>query len=98
MRGEIPWDEDPEVNENVVICSFLPDSSATVATLRPCTAGYRLHCSDYMLQLYNKHRRDTFIFVNRPSVGAEVSISVALQKISSTVQRVSVLAYCLSRS
>lgn len=89
MRGEIAWDDDPLVNDNVVICSFLPQSSATIATLRPCTTGYRLHCSNTLFQLYNKHRGDTFVFVNRPSVGAEISISIALQKISQTVQRVS---------
>jgi len=89
MRGEIAWDDDPLVNDNVVICSFLPQSSATIATLRPCTTGYRLHCSNNLFQLYNKHQGDTFVFVNRPSVGAEVSISIALQKISRTVQRVS---------
>ncbi|KAF5351219.1 hypothetical protein D9756_008167 [Leucocoprinus leucothites] len=87
IRGEIAWDDDPLVNENVVICSFLPQSSATIATLRPCTAGYCLHCSNNLFQLYNKQRGDTFVFVNRPSVGAEISISVALQKISQTVQR-----------
>lgn len=90
MRGEIAWDDDPQVNENVVICSFLPQSSATVATLRPCTPGYRLHCNDNLFQLYNKHRGDTFVFVNRPSVGGEVSISIAVQKISRTVQLVSI--------
>ncbi|KAF8970321.1 RNA dependent RNA polymerase-domain-containing protein [Flammula alnicola] len=88
MRGQIPWDEDPEVNENVVVCSFMPNTASTPATLRPCTTGYRLHCSDYRLQLYNKQIADTFIFVNRASsaLGTEVSTSIALQKISRTVQ------------
>ncbi|KAG5653862.1 hypothetical protein H0H81_009941 [Sphagnurus paluster] len=64
MRGDIPWDEDPDV----------------------C---YRLHISDSHFQLYKKHTGDTFIFINRPprALGAEVAASIALQKISATVQR-----------
>lgn len=92
MRGQIPWDEDPQVNENVVVCSFMPQTASTLATLRPCTTGYRLHCSDYRLQLYNKQISDTFIFLNRsPStLVSEVSASIALGKISGTVQKVRV--------
>ncbi|KAF8156601.1 RNA-directed RNA polymerase [Crassisporium funariophilum] len=86
MRGVIPWDEDPEVNENVVVCSFMP-RTASSATLRPCTAGYRLHCSDYRLQLYDKQIQQTFIFVTRPPAasGVEVATSIALDKISRSV-------------
>ncbi|KIK00426.1 hypothetical protein K443DRAFT_611821 [Laccaria amethystina LaAM-08-1] len=86
MRGNIPWDEEPEVNDNVVVCSFLPESSSTIATQRPCSAGYRLHLSDSKMELYNRQRSDTFIFINR-QLGTEVVVSIALQKISSTVQR-----------
>ena len=95
MRGAIPWEEDPEVNDNIVVCSFLPQTAATMATLRPCTSGYRLHCSDYRLQLYNKFIRDTFIFINRsPStLSSEVTTSIALQKISGTVQQVCFLLH-----
>lgn len=90
MRGEIAWDEDPEVNENVVVCSFLPHGTSNMSTYRPCNPGYRLHCSDANLQLYNKHRGDTFIFMTKPPAasGAEVAVSIALQKISAPVQRV----------
>jgi len=90
MRGQIPWDEDPEVNENVVVCSFMPQTASTIPTLRPCNPGYRLRCSDYVLQLYNKHTADTFIFINRPpaALGVDVSTSIALQKISATVMKV----------
>ena len=91
MRGNIPWDEDPEVNNNVVVCSFMPKTSST-ATLRPCTAGYRLHCSDTRLQLYIKQIGDTFIMIKRPPPmsGFELSTSIALQKITATVQRVTI--------
>jgi len=91
MRGNIPWDEEPEVNNNVVVCSFLPESSSTIATQRPCSAGYRLHLSDSKLELYNRQRSDTFIFINR-QLGTEVVVSIALQKISSTVQRASLIS------
>jgi hypothetical protein len=61
-----------------------------MSTYRPCTKGYRLHCSDGKLELYNKHRRDTFVYIKRPTAtsDAEVSVSIALQKISSRVQQV----------
>jgi hypothetical protein len=94
MRGKIPWDEipDPEVNEklNVVVCSFMPNTSSTLSGLRPCPSGYRLHCSDTNFQLYNKHIADTFVFINRPprQSTSEIATSIALQKISTTVQRV----------
>ncbi|GLB39377.1 putative RNA dependent RNA polymerase [Lyophyllum shimeji] len=65
MRGDLPWGEDPDVNENIVVCSFMPNT------------------------LYNKHVGDTFIFINRPprASSSEVAVSIALQKISATVQR-----------
>lgn len=85
IRGPIAWDEDPEVSGNVVVVSFLPQSAANVAHHRPCTPGYRLHAGDDRFQLYNKNTGDTFVFISR---GAQVSI--ALRKISATVQRVSI--------
>ncbi|KAF7338901.1 Rna-directed rna polymerase [Mycena sanguinolenta] len=89
MRGELPWDEDPEVNDNVVVCSFMDKTSSNFSGYRPCTSGYRLHCSDTNFQLYNKARIDTFIFMTRPPAasGAELAVSIAVQKISARVQR-----------
>ncbi|KAG7440660.1 RNA-directed RNA polymerase [Guyanagaster necrorhizus] len=89
IRGMFPWDEDPEVNENVVVCSFLPHTSGKFSSYRPCTAGYRLYCSPTNFQLYNKHRADSFVFLTRPpkASGAEVSMSVALQKLSNKVRQ-----------
>ncbi|KAJ7689926.1 RNA dependent RNA polymerase-domain-containing protein [Mycena rosella] len=89
MRGDLPWDEDPEVNENVVVCSFMDKTSADLSSYRPCTSGYRLHCSDTNFQLYDKNRANTFIFMTRPPVasGAELAVSIAVQKISARVQR-----------
>jgi hypothetical protein len=90
MRGDIPWDADPEVDDNVVVCSFMPQASGMMSTYRPCTKGYRLHCSNGKLELYEKVRQNTFIYINRPVAqsGAEVSTSIALQKISPRVQQV----------
>ena len=96
MRGDFPWDEDPEVNENVVVCSFMPNTSSS-ATLRPCRAGYRLHCGDTRFQLYDKGIGNTFVFIQRaPSMsGFELMTSIALQKITATVQRVT-MSFMLS--
>ncbi|PPQ66641.1 hypothetical protein CVT24_006933 [Panaeolus cyanescens] len=89
MRGDVPWDEDPEVNENVVVCSFMPITASTLSALRPCRPGYRLHCSDNRLQLYDKSLGNTFIHINRPpsGLGNEIATSIALDKISGTVKR-----------
>ncbi|EGO30084.1 RNA-directed RNA polymerase [Serpula lacrymans var. lacrymans S7.9] len=89
IRGKIPWDEDPEVDDNVVVCSFMPSASSVMSTYRPCTTGYRLHCSDNNLQLYNKNRSDTFVFLTQPPLqsGQGVIASIALQKISQRVQK-----------
>ncbi|KAF8056611.1 RNA-directed RNA polymerase [Lyophyllum atratum] len=67
MRGEIPWDEDPDVNENVVVCSFMPNTASTLSG----------------------HIGDTFIFLNRAprASDSEIAASIALGKISATVQR-----------
>ncbi|KAF8217409.1 RNA dependent RNA polymerase-domain-containing protein [Mycena galopus ATCC 62051] len=89
MRGDMPWDEEPEVNENVVVASFMNKTSSNFSGYRPCTSGYRLHCSDTNLQLYDKDRANTFIFMTRPPAasGAELAVSIAVQKISARVQR-----------
>lgn len=93
MRGDIPWDEEPEVNDNVVVVCFLSKSSITTPARRPCTKGYRLHCSFGKMELYNKFRRDTFIYIQRSPMGlqSEVVTSIALQKISETVRLVSMI-------
>jgi hypothetical protein len=89
IRGKLPWDEDPEVSQNVVVCSFLPHTNGTLSTYRPCTTGYRLRCGDSIFQLYNKHVGDSFVFLTRESVNKPLAASIALQKISARVQRVS---------
>ena len=95
MRGSMPWDEDPLVNDNVVVCSFMPHTADTLSTYRPCTRGYRLHLNDNGLQLYKEAkavdpRSDTFVFVARKTTGqtSQIVASIALQKISNRVQKV----------
>ncbi|TFY74672.1 hypothetical protein EWM64_g9340, partial [Hericium alpestre] len=91
IRGKIPWDEDAPVDgENVVVASFMKESALKIPTYKPCTTGFRLHCSDGNVQLFNQQRANTFIFLTRPPVnsGAEVNASIALQQISQRVQRV----------
>ncbi|KAJ7166539.1 RNA-directed RNA polymerase [Mycena crocata] len=89
IRGKLDWDEEPEVKDNVVVCSFMDKTSSNFSSYRPCTSGYRLHCSDTNLQLYDRLRSNTFIFMTRPPAasGAELAVSIAVQKISARVQR-----------
>jgi hypothetical protein len=93
LRGNIAWEDEPEVDDNVVVASFMPRASEAMSTYQTCSNGYRLHCGDGILQLYEKHRANTFIFLTRPPLksGAFVTASIALQKISSRVQRVCTL-------
>jgi hypothetical protein len=90
IRGDVPWEEDPEVNEDVAVCSFLKHADGPLSTFKQCPRGYRLHCSDGRLQLYDRNIANTFIFLTRPAKlsGSFVTASIALQKISSSVQRV----------
>jgi hypothetical protein len=90
IRGVLPWDEEPEVSDNVVVCSFMQYSGEIIQTYQTCTTGYRLHCGDGIFQLYEKNRANTFIFLHRPPPrsGAFVAASIALQKFSARVQKV----------
>ncbi|PCH35526.1 RNA-directed RNA polymerase [Wolfiporia cocos MD-104 SS10] len=89
LRGDIAWDEEPDINDNVLVCPFMPNTSEVTATYWRGTKGYKLHCGESVLQLYDKARANTFIFVTRPPIksGSDIVISIALQKISGRVQR-----------
>lgn len=54
MRGEIPWDDDPVINHNVVVCSFMHHTSKAMSTYKLLPTGHRLHCSDHSFQLYRE--------------------------------------------
>ncbi|KAI0782921.1 RNA-directed RNA polymerase [Abortiporus biennis] len=87
LRGEIAWEDEPEVNDNVLVCSFMPYSSTSTSSYKRSTKGYKLHCSENTFQLYNHQRGDTFIFITRPPAksGVDIITSIALQKISAHV-------------
>ncbi|KAA1476797.1 RdRP-domain-containing protein [Dentipellis sp. KUC8613] len=90
IRGKIPWNEDVPVDgENVVVASFMKESALAIPTYKACTTGFRLHCSEGNLQLFNQQRANTFIFLSRPPAlsGSEIKVSIALQQISARVQR-----------
>ena len=88
----VPWDEDVPVNDNlqISVCSFMPGASGPMSTYRTCSTDYRLYVGDNLVQLFEKQRSNTFVFISRPPAasGADVITSIALQKISATVQRV----------
>ncbi|KZT63464.1 hypothetical protein DAEQUDRAFT_778932 [Daedalea quercina L-15889] len=84
LRGDIPWDDEPEINDNVLVCPFMPVTSEMTSTYWRGTKGYKLHCSENVFQLYDKDRGNTFIFLTRPpeKSGTDIVTSIALQKIS----------------
>lgn len=92
IRGRVPWDEDSPVSENlrIVVCSFMPGATGPMSTYRPCSIDYKLRVGDNLLQLFEKDISNSFVFMTRPPAasGADVIMSVALQKISVPVQRV----------
>ncbi|THH29680.1 hypothetical protein EUX98_g4493 [Antrodiella citrinella] len=89
MRGALAWNDEPDIDDNVMVCSFMPQSSTSLTTYKRGTKGFKLHCSDNSLQLYNRQRSDTFIFMTRPPErsGQDIITSIALQKISDHVRR-----------
>ncbi|RDX43226.1 RdRP-domain-containing protein [Lentinus brumalis] len=89
LRGPIAWDSDAEIDQNVVVCSFMPKASSLMSTYWQGTRGYRLYCGDNVLQLFDKQRANSFIFMTRPPAasGADLVTSIALNKISQRVQQ-----------
>ncbi len=73
-----------------MVCSFMPQSSTTYQTYKRCTPGYKLYCGENVLQLFDKQRANSFIFMTRPpeASGEDVVTSIALQKISGHVMQV----------
>ena len=70
----------------------MPNTGSGVPSpYRQGTKGYKLHGTENTLEIFNRKRADTFIFVTRPPAasGADIATSIALQKISQSVQRVS---------
>lgn len=61
-----------------------------MSTYRQGVKGWKLHCGESIMQLFNGQRANSFIFVTRPPLqsGAEIITSIALQNISRSVQQV----------
>ncbi|KIK70231.1 hypothetical protein GYMLUDRAFT_150630 [Collybiopsis luxurians FD-317 M1] len=91
MRGDIPLNEDFPVNgEHVVVATFMRESALeAIPTFTSCTTGYQLYCGDGNIQLFNRHRQNTFIHIRKPPAnsGEEFITSIALQNISARVQK-----------
>ncbi|KAJ3824830.1 RNA dependent RNA polymerase-domain-containing protein [Lentinula raphanica] len=91
MRGEIPLNEDfPVDGEHIVVATFMQESALeAIPTFTSCTTGFQLYCGDGNLQLFNKHRANTFIHIRKPPVNSNEAFitSIALQQISARVQR-----------
>ena len=79
-----------EVDQNVVVCSFMPKASGLMSAYWQGTRGYRLYCGENVLQLFDKQRGNSFIFITRPppASGVDIVTSIALNKISQRVQQV----------
>ena len=79
-----------EVDQNVVVCSFMPKASELMSTYWQGTPGYRLYCGDNVMQLFDKQRQNSFVFMIRPPAasGTDIVTSIALNKISHRVQQV----------
>ncbi|KAI0343647.1 RdRP-domain-containing protein [Trametopsis cervina] len=89
IRGEVKWNDDYDIDDNILVCSFMPQTTATLCTYKRGVSGWRLFCNDSIFQLFNRHRADSFIFVTRAAekAGTDIINSIALQKLSSYVQR-----------
>ncbi|KAI0684613.1 RNA dependent RNA polymerase-domain-containing protein [Cytidiella melzeri] len=89
IRGEVKWNDDHCIDDNVLVCSFMPQTTATLCTYKRGVLGWKLYCNDSIMQLFNRHRVDSFIFVSRAAEksGTDIINSIALQKLSSYVQR-----------
>ena len=69
-----------------------------MSTYHTCSIDYRLYIGDNVVQLFEKQKGNTFVFMNRPPAasGADVITSIALQKISASVQKVGSLFMTVS--
>lgn len=83
----------PVDGKHVVVATFMRETAlpiAAIPTFTSCTSGFQIFCGDGNIQLFNKLRANTFIHIRKPPVnsGEDYITSIALQQISSTVQKV----------
>ncbi|KAG8715390.1 hypothetical protein FRC08_010636 [Ceratobasidium sp. 394] len=89
IRGRYAWDEDANVNQNVLVHAFQPSVASGGRLAKPTKNGYILHASDGVFQLFERQRANTFIFLNFATEYSrrDVNASIALAKISDDVRR-----------
>ncbi|KAG8739309.1 hypothetical protein FRC10_005793 [Ceratobasidium sp. 414] len=89
IRGRHAWDEDANVNQNVLVHAFQPSIATGGRLAKPTKNGYMLHASDGVFQLFERHRANTFIFLNFATEysNRDINASIALAKISDDVRR-----------
>ncbi|CAE6465178.1 unnamed protein product [Rhizoctonia solani] len=89
IRGRHAWDEDANVNQNVLVHAFQPLVATSGQLAKPTKNGYMIYASDGMFQLFERHRANTFIFLQFATEYSrkDVNASIALQKISESVRR-----------
>ncbi|KAI0685002.1 P-loop containing nucleoside triphosphate hydrolase protein [Cerioporus squamosus] len=89
LRGPVAWDSDAEVDQNGVVCSFMRRRPASCQHTGKGREDIVSICGDNVLQLFDKQRANSFIFMTRPPAasGADLVTSIALNKISQRVQK-----------
>ncbi|CAE7099567.1 unnamed protein product [Rhizoctonia solani] len=89
IRGRHAWDEDANVNRDVLVHAFQPSVATGGQLAKPTKNGYMIYASDGVFQLYERHRANTFIFLQFATEYSrkDVNASIALQKISDRVSR-----------
>jgi hypothetical protein len=88
IRGRHTWDEDVNVNQDVLVHAFQPSVATGGQLAKPTKTGYMLYTSDGVFQLFERHRANTFIFLNFATEfsGKDINVSIALAKISDNVR------------
>ncbi|KAJ1308794.1 hypothetical protein OPQ81_004484 [Rhizoctonia solani] len=89
IRGRHVWDEDCNVNRDILIHAFQPSVATGGQLAKPTKNGYMLYASDGIFQIFERHRANTFIFLNFATEYSrkDVNASIALGKISESVRR-----------
>ncbi|CAE6538465.1 unnamed protein product [Rhizoctonia solani] len=89
IRGRHAWDEDANVNQDVLVHAFQPSVATGGQLAKPTKNGYMIYASDGIFQLYERHRGNTFIFLQFATEYSrkDINASIALQKISDRVSK-----------
>ncbi|CAE6466866.1 unnamed protein product [Rhizoctonia solani] len=89
VRGRHAWDEECNVNQDVLVHAFQPSVATGGQLAKPTKNGYMIYASDGIFQLFERHRANTFIFLKFATEYSrkDVNASIALQNISENVRR-----------